>query len=269
MHVVSRIRSVWWLTRMFVLLKNWYQVWTCYVKQNPLPVLELRSGIRLSHGRRDAPVLVLFEVFSDGCYRKFVRGELSGVMIDIGANIGATTLDFATRNKRLVIHAYEPGPETFGTLNENVSANVGQGRVLSFNEGVGSHCGTLQLWTNVPSVVATAYGDRPPTSGGVQVVVPMVDLNTCVERAVGQSDGNVCFVKIDAEGAEVDILEGASPLTLSRIDRVAIEYHEDMVLDCRTRCERVLQRAGFVCEAVETESNRGMLYAWRGDSSGE
>ena len=56
-------------------------------------------------------------------------------------------------------------------------------------------------------------------------------------------------VKIDAEGAEVEMLESASDATLAAIDEMALEYHDSIVPDARARCEAVLTRAGFVCRA--------------------
>ena len=68
-----------------------------------------------------------------------------------------------------------------------------------------------------------------------------------VERRIG--DGPVALTKIDAEGAEADILDGrASGKTLQRISQFVIEYHDNLCPDALARCQRVLASAGFGCQ---------------------
>ena len=103
-------RSVWLMLRIARRLKNWQEVWRGYIDQQPIPELHFRSGLRLAHDSGDAPVFLLFEVFADGCYRNHIHGPMQGTVIDIGANIGAAAMDFATRFNDIEIHAYEPNP---------------------------------------------------------------------------------------------------------------------------------------------------------------
>lgn len=255
--------SVWMLVRIARCLKNWREVWPRYTTGRPLPPLRVRRGVTLYHGPHDGPMFLVFEIFADGTYRRYTGGRLDGVLVDIGANIGATTLDWVSRLKQLEVHAYEPNAETCKTLTRNVRANGFAERVTVFQEAVGPTCGPFELWANMPSMAVTGYGDTPPTPGATAVTVPMVDLNEVVRRVGGR---RVALLKIDAEGAEADILDGASPDTLRSVGRIFLEYHEDLVPGCLARCRRTLARAGFTCHHVKTASHRGMLYALRGGS---
>ena len=126
-------------------------------------------------------------------------------MIDLGANVGAVSLDWAQRSRKLRIHAYEPNPATNTVLRQNIEANGLASRITVYDEAVGRESGELRLWTNVNSMTTTGYSDAPPTSDAIAMRVPLIDLNEVVRRANG---GPVSLLKIDTEGAEADTLEG-------------------------------------------------------------
>jgi hypothetical protein len=90
----------------------------------------------------------------------------------------------------------------------------------------------------------------------------MVDLNDSIARTGAES---ISFLKIDTEGAEADILEGASPDTLAAVERLALEYHDCMCPNALVRCQSVLDKAGFETRSypAQDKPGLGMLYAWR------
>lgn len=257
---ISQIRSLNTMRRLMFQLVNWHPVWKCYMKGEVPPTLRFRSGIRMRHRIEDAPVLMVFEVFADGNYRKGVPVKKPMVILDIGANIGAVCLDWTYRVPDLTIHAYEPNPETVQLLHENLIMNSVDERVAVFCEAVGRECGAMRLWTNVPSVLASCYGDKPPIEGGTKIDVPSVNLDECLRRLGGES---VNLLKIDAEGAEVDILEGAQQSTLEAIRHIVLEYHDDIVAESSRSCLNILQRSGFRCRIQKEKAHTGLIYAWR------
>src|SRR5277367_1858547 len=103
-------------------LKNWSAVWSAYRRAAPLPVFEFRNGIILHHGPADDPVMLFHEVIIGGCYRRYLTRPVRGTILDIGANIGMTSLDFISRTPGLEIHAYEPNPITRNILRKNIEA---------------------------------------------------------------------------------------------------------------------------------------------------
>lgn len=248
------------LYRMFRWLSNWREVWSCYRVARPLPPLRFRSGLTLYHGPHDSPVALLHEVFGERQYRLHLDGPVEGVMIDLGANIGAVTLDWASRSRRLRVHAYEPNPSTNEALRRNVEANGLADRVFVHEEAVGREPGELKLWMNINSMTSTGYSDSPPAPEAVAARVPLIDLNEAVRRTGGEP---VALLKIDTEGAEADTLEGATPATLGAIRQVILEYHSHLCPDAVARCRRVLERAGFRCLVRPINANHGLIYARR------
>lgn len=214
-------------------LVNWREVWRAYRAGIPIPALRFRNGATLRHGPRDAAVFLFFEVFANGCYRKALPATLDGVIVDVGANIGAFVLDAAIRYPTARIHAYEPDPETCRMLRQNVTANGLDGVVTVWNEAVAAAAGRLTLWRGDASVVSSAY--LSASHRGQPCVVDTVAMRTVIERA----GGRVSLLKIDAEGAEADILEAAGS-DLDRVDRMVGEFHESLVPGVRRRLEVAL-----------------------------
>jgi len=248
------------LARMVILLANWREVWSSYRVGLPLPPLHFRRGFTLYHGAGDDPIMLLHEVFVRGCYRHYNDKELSGVMLDLGANIGAVSLDWASRSRGVRIHAYEPNPGTWEILWQNVKANGFADRITIHKEAVGRRFGDFRLWTNVHSLLVTGYGEVPPAPGAVAICVPMIDLNEVIRRAGG---GPITLLKIDTEGAEADTLEGATPLTLEAIEQVILEYHDGLCPGALSRCRRVLGRSGFNYRIRPVTASQGLVYASR------
>ena len=226
-------------------LTNWHDAWQAYSSGRSVPALHFRNGTVLRGGERDAAGFLFFEVFANGCYRRGLPQDLSGTVIDIGANIGAFTIDVATRFPGVSVHTYEPDPDAFALLHDNVQANGLSSRVRTWNEAVAGAAGTLTLWRGEGSIAATAY---PSGATGERRLVPAVTLQTAIER----SGGRVALVKIDAEGAEADILEMAG-LDLASIDRIVAEYHTSLVPDVVPRLRRVLEDS---FEVVISEGGR-------------
>ncbi len=252
------------LAEMMRWFDNWRAVFDGYRGRTPLPPLRFRRGFVLRHRPCDEPVATCREVFRDRSYRRFVHESSAGVMIDLGANIGVVTLDWATRLKGVTIHSYEPHPATLAMLAANISENRLAQRVRIYNEAVSRAPGTLVLRTFWCSVLTSAYAEPAEADGNNEscsVRVPAVSLDEVIARCAGQ--GPVNLVKMDVEGAEADILEGASQSTLKKIGQFVIEYHDNLCTQARARCERVLVAAGFRCRARQLFERQGLLYAIR------
>jgi FkbM family methyltransferase len=241
---------------MFRHLENWREVWAAYSAAQLLPPLHFRRGFVLNHGPADDPILLLHTVFAKSEYGSLGAGR-SAVLIDIGANIGSVVLDRVSRDRTVVVHAYEPNPSTFETLRRNVRENGLESRVELFNEAVTRQNGVVLLWSGDSSVLSSTSAGA--AVGGASVSVPTVSLDCAIRRTGAQH----VAVKIDAEGAEVEMLEAASPAALQTIDEVALEYHDSIVPDARARCTEVLERAGLVCHASPFNAHQGILTARR------
>ncbi len=126
-----------------------------------------------------------------------------------------------------------------------------------FREAVTGQNGIVLLWSGESSVLSSTSAGA--AVGGVSTSVPTVSL----DRAISRTGAAHVAVKIDAEGAEVEMLESASEATLGAIDELALEYHDAIVPEARARCTAVLVRAGFVCWCMPFNAHQGILTARR------
>ena len=215
-------------------LVNWREAWGAYSSASAMPPLRFRNGLVLHHGPRDSAGFLFFEVFANGCYRRGLPDVLSGDVVDIGANIGAFTLDAATRYPAATVHAYEPDPATCEVLQRNIEANGMSSRVRIWNEAVAGGSGSLRLWRGEGSVLVSAH--LPASDRGDFCDVPAVTLQAVVARA----SGRVGVLKLDCEGAEAEILEAAGP-ALDSVEYMVAEYHPALVPDVVPRLRRALE----------------------------
>jgi FkbM family methyltransferase len=247
------LRALW---RMFRYLENWRDVWAAYRTEQTLPALQFRRGFTLNHGPADDPIMLLHTVFARSEYGALTMGR-SQYLVDIGANIGSVTLDRASRDSGVKVDCYEPNPRTFDMLSRNIRENALESRVRLFGDAVTSQNGIVMLWSGESSVLSSTSAG--PVIGGVSICVPTVSL----DRAISRTGATHVAVKIDAEGAEVEMLESASDATLAAIDELALEYHDAIVPDAGARCRAVLVRAGFTCRVMPFNHHQGILVARR------
>ena len=263
-RVFDAVRSVRLQAKTLRWLTNWREVWRCHRAGRSLPPLRFRSGLTLYHRASDGPMFLLFEIFANGCYRRHLGRPRRGLVIDIGANIGAFSLDVC-QSESVVVHAYEPHPETYAALRRNLEANGLIDRVTSFNCAVGAGTGELRMAADGPSLTA-GRSHRPDDDEESRTVgVPMVGLDEVIAR-VGVE---VELLKIDTEGAEAEILEGAPVGALRKVRRVAVECHDWLSEGASGRSRRALERAGFTCRYHADHRCGSMLYAWRGEETPE
>lgn len=141
--------------------------------------------------------------------------------VDIGANLGIMTLAAARALEgKGKIHAFEPFPKTRRLLERTVWANGHQDLVTIHSMAVsnrtgkhklhiGSTCGHNSLFPLEVSGLANA----PLEDMGGSVEVDLTRLDEVIRPG-----SPVHLIKIDAEGAELDVIEGAVPLLRSLED---------------------------------------------------
>ena len=251
------------LRRLFtwmLAISNWPTVWKYQRDKGKLPPIRLRNGVVLNHGKFDSPLLLLDEVFLNRWYQIAERPPANAFMLDVGANIGAVTLFWVNRSPTLQVHCYEPNPAAFSTLGRNIGENGLQKRVRAFSEGMGRSAGTLRLWVDVPTDLSTGYQEESPAEGGRRVEVPVVGIDEAWKRLDRQP---IWLLKIDTEGAEADILEGASRAFIGAVRNAIVEYHDNIVPGSLARCQKILEEAGFECRTLHHPWREGIIYASR------
>lgn len=155
--------------------------------------------------------------------------DVSGVrtVLDIGANVGAFTAWALKRFPGCTVSAYEPHPQNAQQFWQNFKDNKADSWLL-YESAVWCNDGSLDLY------------DGPNNCGEASIMTPGPVAHT-VRSVEGRKVGKHDFVKIDAEGAELVILQN---LDLSETDVVALEWHGETR---RNECNALLEKQGFEC----------------------
>ena len=246
--------------RLSVAMKNPYAcVRGLYFRDRAPVLVEFRNGARIESSRRDSLMFLLQEIVAARCYtpRWFYRPGPADTVVDIGANIGVFAAHICSLSHGARVVCFEPDPWSYRTLARNVSASNLERRVQIHQAAVWRETGTvyLALSSRDSSIVqkVVAYG------GNTASQVRCVSLAQALDLA-DPSGGGVALLKIDAEGAETDMLETVGAAAMQRVQRVALEYHS---AEKQIRCRELLTGYGFTIRLGIGNADLGVCFAYR------
>lgn len=171
----------------------------------------------------------------------FVADNDSPYIVDCGSNIGMSIFYFHMLYPNSRIVAFEPGEEPYCCLEENVATNL-LNSVTTYKAALANREGNIELYydqDNVGSLRMSVERERmpPKQSRSVEAVL--------LSRHI---DEEVDFLKMDIEGAELEVIEELSKADKLRyIKQMVIEYHHHVVResDVFSRILKLLEDAGF------------------------
>jgi FkbM family methyltransferase len=197
------------------------------------------AGARLVVPDRATFALLVDEIFVREMYA-FRPARARPLILDAGANAGVSVLYFKTVAPDARVVAFEPDPDAASMLRANVERN-GLGDVEIVEAALARAGDRAELYRDpniAGSVLTTTTPGLFPAAGSVRAV----QLSRWVEDPTD-------FVKIDVEGAEIDVLsELADARALPNIERLAIEYshhHPDARADRLGELLSILESNGF------------------------
>ena len=152
---------------------------------------------------------------------------IGGIMLDIGANVGRMSIPRVVLGDVVAAYCAEPDPLNYACLVGNIVDNGLQGLLLPDRLAIADRGGSAVLrrsdvsgshrvLTDDRSVPDAPRGTSGPSSeNGKFVEVPCLTLDTWLARLRVDPDA-VTFVKVDVQGYEMRVLQGASALLAKR-----------------------------------------------------
>ena len=137
--------------------------------------------------------------FADMAYVLHVTSP-EDLFVDVGANVGSYTLLACAANGARGI-CFEPVPATYRRLSDNIRLNDIGGRVRALNIGLSDKPGELRF-TSDENCLDHVLADGESSEKAITVPV------TTLDSALGAESPAV--IKIDVEGFETSVIEGAS-----------------------------------------------------------
>jgi FkbM family methyltransferase len=194
--------------------------------------LVLRSGLRLEvQELRD--LLVLKETVLDDTYGLALLPADTQLIVDVGAGIGDFAVLAASRFPRASVLACEPNPEAFAALDRNVRSN----RLTN----VVARC--VAVGTAPAYELARPRGRSAEGSAHLQEGARFRANGARLDGLIGGREAQL--VKIDCEGGELDVLDSLGD-AISRVRRLAVEYHDHLATAAGDRVEDLLRTQGFL-----------------------
>jgi len=152
-----------------------------------------------------------------------VEDQLSkaDVIFDVGANVGSTTLFFASRNSKARIFSFEPHPDTYQKAKTNIELNAFD-KIHLFNKGIGAKNESTKLYRLIdknPGMDRILPGDQPYAFTWVEII--KLD-DFCREHNILCID----FLKIDVEGFEYFVLDGGRDIISKTHPVIYLELYD-------------------------------------------
>lgn len=174
--------------------------------------------------------------------------------VDVGANLGFYTC-VARRflPTGAEVHAFEMDVDNYAMLEKNVGLNP-SGHAVTTNHAAVSDRDHPLTYRRPPrgNHPALSLYEATPEEGALDVTVPAVRLDDYFgDRAVRPD-----VVKIDVEGAELDVLRGMTSL-LPDVQRMYVEVHPENLAVAGQSADEVMQLLGEQFELYLLPGHRG------------
>jgi len=183
---------------------------------------------------------IIRDILHEQIYDKYYKLTDNDVVIDVGAHVGIFTLK-ATQEAKLVI-AVEPEPHNYRLLKYNVTMN-NISNAICLNTALANFNGYIDLYIDRNSLGHSVVPElRKRFVSKRKIRVKAMKLDSLVKELGLEK---VDFIKIDVEGAELNVLEGALE-TLRSFNpflSIAAYHYKDEYIEIY----RFLKKIGYRC----------------------
>ena len=181
------------------------------------------DGQPIAYRRGTSDVSLVYDVlFKPGRKSEYwlPEGLEPRLILDIGGNIGVVARYLSHRFPAAAIHSFEPIPDNVAVLKENVA-----GRAVTVHPyGLGKATGTVEF-AILPGAETNWAGYSMLRRDGEAATKRQAQVRDVREVLAALGGAQVDLIKIDAEGAEGDILEAIPDAVLERVTWIYGELH--------------------------------------------
>jgi FkbM family methyltransferase len=187
-------------------------------------ICKLKNGIKYKVRTNSGDFYVINGVYIHNLYSRLIGHiEEASVCVDVGAHIGIFSVFAANKAKNVKVYSYEPSPENFTLLKENIRLNNLNKRIYPFMLGICGKRGKRKLFLNGQDFVScTLFPEQ--LNKKKHITIECITLKDAFDfNKIERCD----FLKMNCEGAECEILFNAPKECLKKIKTITLQYHNN------------------------------------------
>ncbi len=148
-------------------------------------------------------------------YKKYLLDD--SLFLDIGANVGIHTLIALAANKHVYVYSFEPSPKIFSRLEKNIKKNTADR--VELHQLAASNSNGFVFFQDCSEEVNIGISHISSEKTGMKVQ------SVTIDSLLSDVEKRVCLVKIDVEGYEPGVLEGAKSRLLRDKPVITLEFN--------------------------------------------
>ena len=190
-------------------------------------MMEIEKGVKFYFDLKDELCYQIFVRDFEKNERAFVNSFLrpGDIFFDIGANIGLfTVLGAAKVAPQGSVHAFEPLREPAENLRKNVRINNMSKLVLVNCFGLSDKKGVQKIWQCEEGFSAFSSMGKPILDTGSRMTEIEVKVEMLDHYVDAHKISQIALIKMDVEGWEHKVLEGASRTLTAQSPVILIEF---------------------------------------------
>jgi FkbM family methyltransferase len=183
-------------------------------RRNHLREIRFRGDIKIRYRLNKGDLNSIREIWFEEAYR-LPFADTSGALLDLGANIGMTSVWLAKNYAFTQVIAVEPDPNNAALVRQNLELNGIASQVLE------AAIGPKEAQARFEFSEFSNLGRM--SEGGA--LVQMITVDSIIEKL---AVGRFALVKIDIEGSEQELFDGPTDW-LGHTEAIIIEFHPTLV----------------------------------------
>ncbi len=222
------------------------------------------------------------DIFINKCYSYYINSNKKEIVIDVGMNIGDSTLFFSRLGKVDKVIGYEPFEQAFKIAKKNLDEELKTGKVEIFKKGLGDRSyekkciifddmstglSTNDEYTNKSRYDRVQMRGSNVSSKKNHEIIEIEKASDAINGIITKyGDERNYILKMDCEGDEYFIIKDLyENKVLDKISYLMIEWHNNGYMGIT----KYLEKRDFVYHFMVTDSirDRGMIYAFRNNSN--